>query len=169
MKKLKIGNKKGAEKIISVYWFAMLFIVAASLVYIVSVFYGKPYDIRKIEADFLADKIASCFSKNGFIKEDFSQINSNNFLDRCSLTFDTEDSFGWKNDQYYIETNFYDLNSGNLIHSLNQGNPSLKNFCNIKGENFPVCLEKTLYTIDKQNNQYQIKILSIVRKTEKNV
>lgn len=165
----KEKDKKGAEKIISIYWFAILFIVTGALVYIVSVFYGKPYDVRKLETDILIDKIASCLSENGFITENFLQIKKENFLEKCSLTFDTENSFGWKNDQYYTEIIFYNFSSGEEIKHLDTGNPSLKDFCGLKGDNFPVCLEKILYTIDKQNNQYKIKILAIVRKTEKNV
>ena len=59
-------NKKGGDKIISVYWFAIIFIVATGIVYMVLSFYGKPYDIREIEVDLLTDKIEDakiCYQK----------------------------------------------------------------------------------------------------------
>ena len=37
-----------------------------------------------------------------------------------------------------------------------------------KGKNFPFCLDRKFYVIDKEDNQYVVNILSIVRKTEKN-
>ena len=57
-------NKKG-DKIISVYWFAILFIVAAAVVYMAALFYGAPYDARGIESDILTNQIADCLSQGG--------------------------------------------------------------------------------------------------------
>lgn len=154
------GNKTGAEKIISVYWFAILFIVAAAIVYMVSSFYGKPYDIRELEAKILADKIAECLSVGGYINENWVNFNNDNFLSQCRLNFNVEETHGWNDDQYYIE-----IKISEKIISV--GNSNLKDFC-LQEENFPICFEKSLYAIDKQNNNYKIDILSIVRKTEKN-
>ena len=155
-------NKKGAEKIISVYWFAILFIVAAAIVYMVSSFYGKPYDVRDLEAHILTDKVAECLSLNGYLNENWATINDENLLDQCGLNFNTEEIYSWNDDQYYIEIEI----SGKRVSS---GNSALKDFCSIEGKNSPVCVKENLYVIDAQNNNYQVKILSIVRKTEKNV
>ena len=50
-------NKKGTDKIISVYWFTILFIVAGAIVYMAAAFYGEPYDVREIEANILINQI----------------------------------------------------------------------------------------------------------------
>ena len=96
-------NKKG-DKLISVYWFAVLFIVAAAIVYMVHAFYGKPYDVRPIEADILISKIARCLSETGHIKEGVFEENfKENFRGICKLNFRVEDVYGWREqEQYYV-------------------------------------------------------------------
>ena len=159
------------DKIVSVYWFVILFIVAAAIAYMVISFYGKPYDIRGAEADFLTTRMADCLSEAGYLKEsvllkDFQD----NFLEKCRINFQTEDVYGWREQgQYYLETNIFNFVSGQLISSFNAGNSNLKDSCKLDGETLPVCFEETLYSIDKNNNQYKIDILSIVKKTQKNV
>ena len=61
-------NKRGAEKIISVYWFVILFLVAGTIAYSVSIFYGNPYDVREIESNILANKIADSNSNGRILK-----------------------------------------------------------------------------------------------------
>jgi hypothetical protein len=165
-----LKNKK-ADKIISVYWFAILFIVAAAIVYMVISFYGEPYDIREAEAHALINKVAGCLSEAGYLKEgvlneDFRE----NFMEECKLNFEVEDIYNWREQgQYYVEINFYDFSTNQSISSIKKGNDVLKMDCGLKGKTFPVCLERSFYALDREKNQYQINILSIVRKTDKNV
>jgi hypothetical protein len=170
-------NKKGGDKIISVYWFAILFIVAAAVVYMVSSFYGAPYDVREAEADILIDKVADCISEGGYLKNNvLSEGFSGNFMGICSLNFETEDYRDWKTvGQYYVELEIFEFNTTSLVLSLQEGNSELKDFCELKGESLPVCLERSFYLVDNLGNgqtgtqsQYQINVLSVVRKTEKN-
>ena len=161
-------NKGGAEKIFSVYWFAILFIVAAAIVYMVSSFYGKPYDVRDVETGLLTDKAATCLSLGGYITGNWQALNNNTFLAECGLNFNVEDAYGWNDNQYLIEIEFLDFNSGLVLKEISVGNPNLKFDCAVEDRNFPVCLEREMYTIDKADRQYKIKIFSAVRKTEKN-
>lgn len=172
MKKItqKYSNKKGTEKIISVYWFAILFIVAAAVSYMVYSFYGKPYDVRQIEAELLTNKVADCISNVGYLREGaLDQQFKEGFLENCDITFNVEDSYRWREqDQYYIELNLNNFVSGEKTLEIKAGNSNLKGYCNLKGEKLPFCLTRSLYVIDKNNNQYRAEILSIIRKTEKN-
>ena len=168
---ISLKDKKAAEKIISVYWFVILFIVAAAIVYMAASFYGKPYDARKIEADLLADKVAKCISEAGYLNEGvLEQQFASNFPESCGITFNVEDTYGAYGieDQYYIELTLTDFTSGKKILEIKAGNTELKSFCNLQGDNMPVCLQRSLYIIDKNSKQYQADILSIIRKTEKN-
>lgn len=167
---ISLKDKKATEKIISVYWFVILFIVAAAIVYMTASFYGKPYDARQIEADLLADNVAKCISEAGYLNEEVLDPQfTENFLENCNINFNVEDAYGWREqEQYYIELNLADFSSGEKILEVTAGNAELKSFCNLKGNNLPVCLERSLYVIDKNNNQYQADIFSIIRKTEKN-
>ncbi|MGA2130430.1 MAG: hypothetical protein ABSG05_02330 [Candidatus Pacearchaeota archaeon] len=168
-------NKKGADKVISVYWFFILFLVAAAIVYMVSSFYGKPYDVRSIEAGLLADKASDCVSYAGYLRDgvltpDFQQ----NILTKCNLNFNTEDIYDWKQQgQYFLDISFYKFTTyptnPNLLFEASAGNSNLKDFCGISGDTNPFCLQREFYTIDKTGNQYAIKITAVVRKTEKNV
>ena len=165
-----LKNKK-ADKIISVYWFAILFIVAGAIVYMVISFYGGPYDIREAEVYALTNKAARCLSDVGYLEEEaLSTDFKENFMEKCSFNFETEDIYGWRErGQYYIEIDFYNFSTNQGISTIKTGNEALKTDCGLKGEGFPVCLERSFYTLDREKNQYQINILSIVRKTEKNV
>jgi len=164
-------RKKGAEKILAVYWFAILLIVAGAIAYMVSSFYGNPYDIRDIEAGILTDKIASCVGDGGYLREDFFTPDFNeNFLEKCGLTLQTEDTYGWKNNQYYLKLSVRNFNSfDDPFLEISEGTSSLGDFCGLEGATNPYCLKRSFYVIDKQQNQYQIDTLVIVRKTEKNV
>tara|TARA_Y100000034_G_scaffold101437_1_gene125756 strand:- start:1328 stop:1807 length:480 start_codon:yes stop_codon:yes gene_type:complete len=157
-------NKKATDKILSVYWFIILFIVVAAIVYMVSVFYGEPYDIREIEANVMINQIADCITKNGKLKEDFNK--DVNLLDYCHFNFNVEDFKDWNNNQYWINVSKYDFNTQKFSFEILEGNVNLKEFCN-KGSSVK-CVEREFYTLDK-DEPYAIKILSVIRKTEKNV
>lgn len=163
-------NKKG-EKFISVYWFVILFIVAAAVSYMVISFYGNPYDVREAEVDALTDKVARCMTEGAYLGEGVLSGGWNeNFLENCGLNFNVEDVYDWQSeDQYYVEAGIYDFENSKLISSFKGGNENLKQDCELGGENFPVCIEREFYSLDKENNQYRVEILSIVKKVEKNV
>ena len=162
-------SKKGA-KIISVYWFVILFIVAAAIVYMVAVFYGKPYDVRSLEADILIDKIAECLTYAGYVNDNvFVTGFEGNFLENCNLNFETEDSYSWNEQgQFYIEVKIDGFESSENFLDVAKGNFNLKDFCGLKGEGIPFCLERDFYSIDKSGNKYKITTLAVIKKIEKN-
>ena len=170
-----IKNRRG-EKIISIYWFAILFIVAAAIVYMAALFYGDPYDIRALEADILTDKIAECFSKGaegtdegGYLNE---EINQENFLQECDLTFDVGGIQGsGERGLYYIGVSVLEFGIPNpeTVLEIEEGNINLKLSCGLSDGSgtLPYCLERSFYILDRAENRYEINILSAVRKTEK--
>ncbi len=158
-------NKKG-DKIISVYWFAILILVAGGVFAMVYTFYHYPYDVREIEANIMINKVADCISTGGKInahvfEEDF------NVLEVCDLTFDVEDVYEWREaPQYYLEVEI-----GEELN-LSEGNKNLISSCSVEEdvekEKLAKCVEREFYSLNG-DDLYLIKILSIVRKTEKNV
>lgn len=167
-------NRK-ADKILSVYWFAILIIVSGGIFAMVYTFYGAPYDVREIEATLLMNRIADCISYAGKMNAElissgkFNQ--ENNFLDKCHLNFNTTE---WGEEQYYAEINFYKLENVNSpVFSVKKGNSKWLPSCSLQEnkneEKLAQCSEKSFYSLDNLNNQYIIKILSVVRKSEKNV
>ncbi len=168
-------NKKG-EKILSVYWFAILIIVAGGMFAMVYIFYGTPYDVREIEANLLIGKIADCISYAGKINSNFisnGEFNSNNedFLNKCHLIFSSSE---WENEQYYTKIGFYKLEDlGAPVFEIKKGNGNWAASCALQEtkeyERLTKCVEKSFYSLDDLNNQYIIKILTVIRKAEKNV
>ncbi|HKZ33883.1 MAG TPA: hypothetical protein VJ142_01440 [Candidatus Nanoarchaeia archaeon] len=154
---IKQNNKKGGEKVISVYWFIILFLVAGAIVYMVGSFYGKPYDVRQIEADLLASKASKCVSYAGYLNEEILEPQFlENFPESCAITFKGAE------ERYSLKLNLTNLSSGERLFETEKGNINLKFSCGLKGENLPFCLERSFYVIDKNNNQYRADILSIV-------
>lgn len=150
---MKIKNKRGAEKIISVYWFAILFIVAGAIVYMVSVFYGEPYDVREVESDIIAGKIAVCLSENN-LDEDLK----NNFLEVCHFNFNTDNPDG----QYYIEVSFSDFNTGDKAgDEISAGNINLKDNPNIGKKSL---YSKNFYVV--KNDQELIADIQVITNKE---
>jgi hypothetical protein len=173
-------NKKGTDKMLSMYWFAIILIVSFGIFAMVYVFYSAPYDIREMESEILSNKIADCFSRQGRINPDIFSENGFNagfsLLDECSLNFEVEDEHDWKQEeQYFVETELYmvdDLNNPKVV--LSEGNLNWKPNCFIKDkkdkdfERFVKCREERIYAVDENYNQYLIKILVGVAKIEKN-
>ena len=158
-------NKIGTDKILSIYWFAILFIVAAAVVYMSVSFYGNPYDVREIESKIMINNLADCFSEGGYLREEIIfegnfLLNESNFLEICNLNFNVEDYSGWENNQYFVKINFYDL-LGNSIFEISKGNINLKQDCEKTEKNFPVCVEREFHSLDNNENKYLIKILSV--------
>jgi len=177
-------NKRGAEKILAVYWFVVLIIVAGGIFAMVYVFYHGSYDVRDIEANIMINKIADCLSEGGYLREEVFNVtnetfllNKSNFLEVCHLNFNVEEK--WDKEQYYVEINIYKFGEVNkLIFEISEGNKNWKGFCELQDdkeyERLVKCVKKRFYSLDKEENdeernQYLIEILSIIRKTEKNV
>ena len=151
--------------------------------------YGVEYIIAimaglVVTANILANKIADCLSYGGKLNSklfnDTGNFNENfksNFVKECTLNFGVEDFEDWKTEeQYYAEVNFFTLaNANNAVFSFSNGNANWKESCEIKKdghedyEKLPKCVKRRFYSLDQNNEQYLIEILSIVGKTEKNV
>ena len=176
-------NKKGAERMLSIYWFVILALTAGGIYGMIYAFYSHPFDIREVEANILINNVADCISEKGVLK-DFvlnkeGKIDENfkkDFLDKCKINLNVEEEHGWNDEktgknQYYLEINFYDINL-NGLGSVSAGESIWKDDCKLKEakeyKTLVNCVDRRFYALDN-NNQILIDILSIVRKTEKNV
>lgn len=142
----KMKNKRGADKILTIYWFVIIFIVAGAVVYMAYSFYGTPFDARVIEGRALSDQIANCLTNNGYLNSQiFSSDFQNNFLADCHINFSTEDFSNWKTiPQFYTEVEVYKFSTnsapqyygesgnsvstifGDQILNITEGNANLK-------------------------------------------
>jgi hypothetical protein len=178
--KFLMRNKKGADKMLSMYWFLIILIVAGGIFAMVYLFYAAPYEVRDLESEILASKLADCFARQGRIHPGvFSDGNFNSGLDlleECDLTFEVEDEYDWQTEeQFFAEVEFYtssDLKNPKGV--LSSGNLNWKPNCFIQNkrekdfEKFVKCHEERVYAVDESSGQYLIKILVGVAKIEKN-
>lgn len=169
-------NKKGSDKIISIYWFLILVIIAGGVIAMVHVFYSSPYDVREIEAEMLAMKVANCIELGGKMDkrlDGFESLRSefrDNFRDNCNLNFDVKGEFEYE--QYYVLVDFYKFpNLDESVFQISEGNTNWVADCEIesKKKKLVQCSNKEFLTSDERGNVYLIDILTIVRNTEKNV
>ncbi len=171
-------TKKGGSKVIAMYWFVILMIIAGGIFAMVYSFYHHPYDVRELEGEIMADKIADCLSSKGklnselFNEEGFREEYKNIFLEECSFTFDAEENFG-EEPQYYFKINFFESEDlENSVFEISKGNSNLVAGCEIQKEKEykreVKCVEEDFFSF-YGTKLYLIKILTIVKKTEKNV
>jgi N-acetyl-anhydromuramyl-L-alanine amidase AmpD len=140
-------DKRGADTILTLYWFLIIFLVAGAVVYMAFLFYGTPFDVRATEGRILGNQIANCLTDQGYLNNQiFSQDFQNNFLANCHITFTTEGYSDWSatNPQYYAEVevdqfnpnsqqqaygetgNTIFTNVGNELADFSAGNVNLK-------------------------------------------
>ena len=176
-------SKKGAEKMLSIYWFLILTIVAFGIWAMAYAFYSHPSDIREVEVRILSNKIADCIAEAGNINENFfdeqgqfKTLTKDNFESLCHFTFEVEDQYDWRQKyQYYLQINFFDATKKPKFSEIIFGEPQIKSFCE-KGvetgqdfERLPKCVTRRFYALDKENKQTLIEIYSGISKVEKNV
>jgi len=176
-------GKKGTDKILSIYWFVVLTLIAGGIFAMVYAFYGPPYDVRGIESEILAERIADCISRRGvisegfFVEEGFNPAIGSTFSKNCNFNFKVEEGYGEGGEvQYFYKVEFYtpkELTTPSF--SFQDGNGNWESECFIKKENnkeytrLAKCAEKRFYALNRGGEQYLIRILSAIGKAEKNV
>jgi hypothetical protein len=177
MKDFYLHSRKAASQMISVYWIAILLLVAASIYGMVYAYYSHPYDIRVSEAEILNSKVIDCLSQKGRLTPEivFNENGVENFdiLQKCKLNFGSEDAFDWKDTpQYFVEVNFYDVGKKS-IGQLKAGNDVWKKYCDIQEDEsysrLAKCVTTRFYALGKENKQILGEVTGVIRKTEKNV
>lgn len=168
-------NKRGkGEKIIALPWMICLFISALGVVWIVKMFYGAPYDVREIEARLLLNKVADCVSYAGkinpsLISNEGIGADCKDFLEGCYINFNSE----WGDEQYFVHVQIYDTSSNSFFIESKKGNGDLDDECELqKGVEYRLsskCYEDSFNSFTSKNKEYTIKILTAIRKLEKNV
>jgi len=169
-------NKRGTDKMIALYWFFILFLVAAAVVYMAAVFYGYPLDVREAEAEILINKVADCIYSNGklnpnlYINNQFVLEFKDNFKTECTLNFN-EDQIYEGVEQYYVGVSFYDVSDKEtLIYYIGEGNNNYLGACEIQNDDYEklaICMKKRFY-VSAESKQYLVEITGVVNKGKQN-
>ena len=158
-------NRKGDERILSLYWFLMFGIIAIGVGTGVVLFYGHPMDVREKEASILMDKVAGCYLTKGELRAESLDIQPGNLESACRFNFADVTNGEYKDKiQYYVSVNIQERN-----YSLFYGNPEFVKFCEQKQSkiNVPYCVRKKMFVL-YNNELVLLEIKSVVRKVEQN-
>ena len=170
-------NKRGSDKILSIYWFVVLTLIAGGIVLMVNSFYSSPYDVRELEAEILSMKVANCILHGGQMDPRLFSSGSprsefrDNFLERCDLNFDPK--IDLEEIQYYVGIDFYRGVDGSddPLFSIEGGNNKWVEDCEIEANKnkLGVCHEETFFGVDNGGAFYKVELLTIVGNVNENV
>lgn len=159
-------NKKGAEKILSVWWIFVLGIIAGFIIIGVLIYYRADINIKEFEADILAERIVRCLVDNGYLNQDFLEKEFDIF-EECNLK---KEVFG-KGNNFYFNVSVHDKD-GNLLRKsaedIIEGAVSFEKDCQIsespiKARHYPRCSEKNemvLYYDNGEVKEAKLKVLA---------
>ena len=155
-------NKKGGEKLLSVWWFAVLAIVGASVVIAVLMYSSGNIDVRGIESSVISNKVYNCINDNGILISSF-----------FDSKFDIINQCGFSSEAFRTGSNFMlkvalkDSN-GNEIKSLVEGDAAFEKDCDIvksgtvSARNYPKCTYANGTINYFENNRIKTAYLNIL-------
>ncbi len=149
-------NRKGGEKLLSIWWFFVLAIVGVGISASVFIYHSADVDVREIETNILYGKIVNCVIKQGFLIEELIEEDFDIFRE-CQLN---KESFG-EGSYFYFNLKVFD-NSSNLIKEIEEGDFSFEKDCEIQeGEEgviakyYPKCIRKKEIVLYYKNNKIE--------------
>jgi len=134
-------NKKGGEKLLSIWWIFTIAIVGAGIAFGVSIFYSAEVDVKNVEAGIFADRISDCFFEDGLL---ISNLLENDFdiFQECKLNKEV------------IESNFYFKISVDLGNEVKEFSGAIKeSACSLTDSEKKGCVKKTRGIIYEQDNK----------------
>jgi len=156
-----ISNKKGSEKLFSIWWFLVLAIVGVGIVAGVYIFYSSEVDIKEIESEALSNKLIDCVVQQGFLIDDFLKADFDVF-ETCKINKEIIES-----GDFYFRISLYDTDKNLFRESLAKGTSAFEVQCEIsensETKEFPRCLERTeniLYYEEGEIKKLTISVLT---------
>lgn len=134
-----INCKRGAEPLLSIWWFVVLALVGTGIVSAVIIYYSAEIDIKGAETTILNERLFGCLNENGFLAYDFFNESFNIFR-YCGISESVIKSGG----NFYFKVEIKDL-SGNSEGVVRGGDASLESDCNvaasqkISAKHYPSC------------------------------
>jgi len=137
-------NKRGGEKIMSIWWFAVLAIVGATIIVGVAMVYSADVDTRNFESAILAERVSDCIVNDGvldsLIVEDGGKFD---FFEECGL----DKTFFEQSSKLYFKVTIKNSSGGVLFGPFGEGTASLEKDClvtkKILARNYPKCISRS--------------------------
>jgi len=128
-------NKKGGEKILSIWWFFILGLVGIAVVGGVLLFYSADFDSRNAEAEIIYDKLANCLNEGGFVDLGLFD-DSDKIFAKCGLSREIFDK-GY----FYFRVTIFDSSGNKEKEISSKVGGSFETECNL-GEHYPKCVPR---------------------------
>lgn len=149
-------NKKGGEKLLSIWWFFVLMVIGGGIFIAVLIYYSVDININSVESDVLGERILNCISSNGNLDNQIFDP-SWDIFSRCNLN----PKLFEKGSYYFFSINIYDENVS--IFNMSKGAYSFEADCLIQekvtANAFPKCSRKIDY-VSYNNKNLKVVILA---------
>lgn len=157
MKNLIIStkNKKGIEKMMTIWWFFIWVVIIVAVVVNVAIFVNRDIDYRHVDATILGNKISLCINQE---KVDLFQENvKENFVKNCNFY---DDAF--QNGDHAVKIIIYDGDK-KIEPEITIGATDMFKQCEIKensnAKQYPECAIKSIF-FTKGDKNYVIDIIT---------
>ncbi len=163
-------NKKGGERILSIYLFIIYIIISIGIVSGVILFYGSPFDVRIAEAGVLNSKIVDCLVEQGKLKQNVL-VDEFDLLNTCHLNFKDNTRKYAGEEQYAVDIKLFHLSScsnfrcSNPIKEFGFGEKDFLQYCYAGGKKIPKCNTEAVYVLNNEEGMI-LQITSAVNKIE---
>ena len=117
-------DKKGGEKLLSIWWFLVLIIVGVGVVVAVLMYYSTDEDIKGLEAEVLYNKITDCLIENGVLVQGISNPEFN-----LSKTCGLNEKVISEEKLCYINIGIFDEQGKKLRENIIKGNTEFLEEC----------------------------------------
>lgn len=163
-----IKSRKG--DLMSIWWWVIMGVSGIFIIMCVLVINGSPIDVRKAEAEILANRIIDCLVVNGKLVDMPQNINIEEF---CGFNFNEFIDGKVEKSQYYVQLKIKDLDGKEIKNIETFDSSYIKDSCELQKKTklqkkLPRCVEKEIYSLMKDGKEVKILIFTGVNKGGKN-
>lgn len=150
-------NKRAGEKLLSVWWFAILVIVGVAVSAGIIIFYSASVDVRNYEAEILNKQVQNCFIDGNNLVGNFKTID---VLKDCNL----DPTIFGKGSDYFVKVLILDSDGKDLREPIIVGDSSKEADCpissGITAKHISICNDFNKRVYYDASNLGEIKILT---------
>lgn len=166
-------NRKGWEEVLTLYLIMMMIFSGGVIVLCVLIINGAPVDVRKTEADILANRVIDCIVNQGYLIENFNS--EFDLKKNCYFNFYSLENEKIDESQYFVKIEIKYADSDAVLMSWQTADSlGIEDYCILQEEKnkeytkLPKCVRKEIYSL-KDDKEIIISVLTGINKGEKNV
>jgi hypothetical protein len=144
-------DKRGIEKIMTVWWFSVWVIIIIAVVVNVAIFTSRNIEYRKIDAEILADKVLLCINQEKINL--FQDYEKGELIKECNFRSNV-----FEDGTHSFKIILYNDNK-EIIKEIIEGSSNMFVQCDVEAnaEHYPKCSQKK-YLIKQLGKYYNIEL-----------